>query len=168
MPDATPTTDAPSRPPMRFRRTRIAVSVFFALLAVALCVLWVRSYSKADFFLCNRSRPFRVTASTQRASLLICVGESRGMFPSVWHTLSIGAVDPPEPGVQGFSVFSQDSASISKLNRVGIRFPIWFAVAIVSTVGLLSWHPRQFSLRAMLIATTLTAVVLGLGVWLGS
>ena len=30
------------------RRLRIAVSVFFALVAVAFAVLWVRSYIKAD------------------------------------------------------------------------------------------------------------------------
>jgi hypothetical protein len=30
------------------------------------------------------------------------------------------------------------------------------------------WFPCRFSLRTMLIATTLVAVVLGLGVWLAS
>ena len=48
MVDATPTVDAPSKPHQRFRRTRIAASVFFAVLTVAMCVLWVRSYSIAD------------------------------------------------------------------------------------------------------------------------
>ena len=48
MDDPTPTVDAPSKPPLRFRRTRIAVSVFFGVLTVALCVLWVRSYWRFD------------------------------------------------------------------------------------------------------------------------
>jgi hypothetical protein len=30
------------------RKLRIAASVFFAVVAVALCVLWVRSYEKKD------------------------------------------------------------------------------------------------------------------------
>ena len=31
------------------RRVRIAVSVFFGVMTVALCVLWVRSYWRLDF-----------------------------------------------------------------------------------------------------------------------
>ena len=42
----TPTVDAPK--PLRFRRTRIAVTVLFGVLAVAMCVLWVRSHWRAD------------------------------------------------------------------------------------------------------------------------
>jgi hypothetical protein len=34
--------------PQLIRRLRIAASVFFALIAVGLCVLWVRSYWRAD------------------------------------------------------------------------------------------------------------------------
>jgi hypothetical protein len=32
------------------RKLRIAVSVFFRVLTVALCVLWVRSYSTIDIY----------------------------------------------------------------------------------------------------------------------
>jgi hypothetical protein len=36
------------------------------------------------------------------------------------------------------------------------------------TFAALPWLPYRFSLRTMLIATTLVAIVLGLGVWLAS
>jgi hypothetical protein len=47
-----------------------------------------------------------------------------------------------------------------------IRFPYWCAVIAVTVPYLLFFFrpPTRFSLRTMLIATTLVAVVLGLGV----
>ena len=43
-----PLSTLPASHRQRFRRTRIAVSVFFGVLTVALCVLWVRSYWRWD------------------------------------------------------------------------------------------------------------------------
>jgi hypothetical protein len=48
MPDQTPKSDVPSKPPMRFRRVRFAVSLFFGVLTLAFCALWVRSLSQSD------------------------------------------------------------------------------------------------------------------------
>ena len=48
MSDATPLADVSAKLPRRFRRLRIAVSVFFGALTVALCVFWVRSYRFRD------------------------------------------------------------------------------------------------------------------------
>jgi hypothetical protein len=44
MSDATPPADVSIKPTQRFRRLRIAVSVFSGVLAVTLCVLWMRGY----------------------------------------------------------------------------------------------------------------------------
>src|SRR5262245_58990054 len=52
---ATAATDTPLRPLLRFRRTRIAVSVIFGLLTVALCVLWVRSLWRSDWIVWSYS-----------------------------------------------------------------------------------------------------------------
>ncbi len=51
MSDAMPVDDVSAPRPGRFGRLRIAVSVFFGVLAVALCVLWVRSYWHSDVLL---------------------------------------------------------------------------------------------------------------------
>src|SRR5262245_37132843 len=48
MPDPASTPEVRNKPPMQFKRARIATSVFFGVLAVALCVLWVRSYWRWD------------------------------------------------------------------------------------------------------------------------
>ena len=46
---APPSVDVSAKPPRRFRRLRISASAFFAVLAVALVVLWVRSYWRTDY-----------------------------------------------------------------------------------------------------------------------
>jgi hypothetical protein len=59
---------------------------------------------------------------------------------------------------------------IPSLGKVLVHIPIWALVAItaaMSTIPTLHLTYR-FSLRTMLIATTLVAVVLGLVVWLSS
>ena len=49
-----------------------------------------------------------------------------------------------------------------------IKTPIWFVVAMCGLVAAIPWLRWRFSLSTLLIATTLVAVVLGLGVWLAS
>jgi hypothetical protein len=45
--------------------------------------------------------------------------------------------------------------------------PHWFPVLLFATFAAIPWLvPRRFSLRTLLIATTLVAAVLGLAVWL--
>jgi hypothetical protein len=51
----------------------------------------------------------------------------------------------------------------------GFNFPHWFPIAVFSTLAIVPWLQSlrwRFSLRALLIATTLVAVGLGLIVWL--
>jgi hypothetical protein len=43
--------------------------------------------------------------------------------------------------------------------------PHWFAASVVTLIAATPWLRFQFSLRTLLIATTLVAVVLGLVVW---
>lgn len=46
-----------------------------------------------------------------------------------------------------------------------IYFRHWFPVMIFATAAALPWLPWRFSLRTLLIATTLLALVVGLVVW---
>ncbi len=45
---------------------------------------------------------------------------------------------------------------------VGLQFPHWWLVAIAVTFAALPWLSLRFSLRTLLIATTLVAVGLGI------
>jgi hypothetical protein len=55
-------------------------------------------------------------------------------------------------------------------NQVGVFVPYWFLFIICVTLAIVSWPEwtKEFSLRTLLIAVTLVAVVLGLAAWAGS
>jgi hypothetical protein len=47
----------------------------------------------------------------------------------------------------------------------GVLVPHWFLLVLAGTFAALPWLRWRFTLRTLLIATTLVAVVLGLAVW---
>ena len=57
--------------------------------------------------------------------------------------------------------FVRDSTSLA----FSIVVPFWFPILMSAVIGGLSWLPFRFTLRTLLIATTLVAVGLGLIVW---
>jgi hypothetical protein len=61
----------------------------------------------------------------------------------------------------GFSFKSYARAGVS------ISAPLWFPLLVIAALAVAPWNPKlwKFSLRTLLIATTLIAVVLGLVVW---
>jgi hypothetical protein len=168
MEDPTPTVDAPSRPPQRFRRTRIAVSVFFGVLTAALVVLWLRSLQKNEIY-------SRIT-STGR---LVTIGANSGSV--YFYSMKRQFTSMPTARDQyrtGFDWQSHDwrySAvdaakatwlpTITSAPDVHISMPIMILIALLSGGSWQLWHKASFSLRTMLIATTLVAVVLGLATW---
>jgi glucose uptake protein GlcU len=44
---------------------------------------------------------------------------------------------------------------------IGTSFPYWLAVVVLAAIGGAPWIKPHFSLRTLLIATTLVAVILG-------
>jgi hypothetical protein len=164
MVDPTPTVDAPSKPPQRFRPTRIAASVFFAVLTVALCVLWVRSYQRLE-----------VIYHTVLGVKKTIVG-SAGGYVYCNHYRLPAAILPPW-GVESVPIDkalplrrSEALPTHFSISDRSIIVPYWSLIvvsAVIAAVLWFSWSTR-FSLRAMFIATTLVAVALGLGVWLAS
>jgi hypothetical protein len=53
----------------------------------------------------------------------------------------------------------------SQQQGTGLWFPVWCPVILSVTAAAATWI-RRFSLRTLLIATTLVAMVMGLVVWL--
>ena len=146
---------------MRYRKPRIAWFVVLGLAAVLLIVLWVRSYWRMDSWL----------------------HPERGVLPNIYSS-SLGDIHvnwDAEAGSTGWHHWSgpHSKSDLRELDgRSWIRyrftsqggacayigFPHWFAVAVFATLAGVPWiHLRsRFSLRTLLIATTLVAVVLGL------
>jgi hypothetical protein len=157
---------------MRYRKLRIAWSVVWGVVAVLLVVLWVRSYWRTD------TCAFPIGVSVQ------IISSSRG-------ELGIGSLTSPSPpGTFPWNVTS-DKADGKRLwagmkdspplSWFGIRYQqfspamtlfavtYWLPVLITVIFAYAPWirqHRWRFTLRTLLIATTLAAIFLGLIVYL--
>ena len=145
------------------RRVRIAVSVFLGVVAVALCVSWVQSYWWDD-------------------SLTVKIGD-RTIWVESLDGIIFMAVDPHwYPYNRWFINEASESRPNGLPRMMGfglgedftrgyfVAIPHWFAILV--TMALAASNNRsirfQFSVRSILVAMTLVAVILGLAVWLAS
>jgi hypothetical protein len=147
------------------RRLRIAASMFFAAVAMALCVLCVRSYDRREGFM---AFPFgyHVKASSLAGRLRFAVSLQSSEFNG-WTSHSVRADSPENFGwVQHPSRTLGFEGGSSDWLTIGV--PYWFVVMMSATAAAWFWPnwSRHFSLRTLVIATTLVAVLLGLGVCL--
>ena len=136
------------------RWLRIAVSVFFAVVAVAFAAWWVRSGWWHDTIVrCHRGDWYGIDSA------------QGVLIPNVMPGIGVGdgwirSSTPLEDAEFHF-------VSIGGVGRFGIPlstiyFSHWIPALIAATLAVVPWLPRRFSLRTLLIATTLIAVVLGL------
>ncbi len=142
------------KPAVRFRKLRIAWSVFWCAAAVLLIVFWVRSYWQTDYLHCQSFPSFFI--QSQKGQLTFMSGLparfSLGLLSGQMHFNPARALPPP---ALGFGV-SRSGMSISLL-----FLPHWSIVLLTSALGGISSIRWRFSLRTLLIATTLIAIVLG-------
>lgn len=172
MDDSTPIVDAPSKLPPRFRRTRIAVSVFFGVLALAFAIAWIWSHQ----YVVN----YQSTWGINRALQL----QSRPGW-ACFNTFAFQTKEDDEDWTRTFSVYHKSSWSFAGWKKHPPEHLIWLGyspwgpagfmadvrymhlVLFSAALAAIAW-PRtrfRFSLRTMLIATTLVAVALGLVVY---
>jgi hypothetical protein len=140
------------------RKLRIAASVFFAVATVALCVLWVRSYWWADSIGDSR-QPIYFTSIRGQIHAQFAMSAFKEPYLHNWGSLYGSRED--EYAVKGFRLRLSQRSCIADL-------PYWSIAIALGTAALLPWLTVRFSLRTLLIATTLVALVLGLGVWAAS
>jgi hypothetical protein len=160
---------------MKFRKLRIAWSVGWGLLAVLLIVLWVRGYWYWDHLynpISSKSLVIIESASS-RIILKLAIPApgspwrwhlSRELRGNYWEGSSAGWHEQNrDKGFIGFAYYASPWETI-------YRVPHWFLVLLPATLGVAPWlrWSKRFSLRTLLIATTLVAVVLGLAVWAAS
>jgi hypothetical protein len=139
---------------LRFRKLRIAWSVGWGVVAVLLCVLWVRSYWRVEY----------VRAGVPPACIEIKSADGNVHFyrfsgdgKAFLNLESLTYVE----GNHAFASNSWDS-----YDSWYIVIPDWFATFVAAALVAAPWLSWKFSLRTLLISTTLVAVVLGLIVWL--
>jgi hypothetical protein len=138
---------------MRFRKLRIAWSVACGILCLLLIALWVRSYWFIDIVhLSHRS----LVSMTGR----LFVAEHIDRY---WSTDLRASIGEPRLHIWGTSYVAGEVFVIPIGKQ--LILPLWFAVSVTSLTSATPWLRWRFSLRTLLIATTLVAVVLGAIVW---
>jgi hypothetical protein len=153
---------------MKFRKLRIAWSITCGIVCLLLIVLWVRSYRSTDVF---PLRPFCISTDGRLVIWLkeydVPFGGSglRTIDLSSGSLLYASRVIDTEPfEVEPFS--SRTGFHLEHDNRrTVIQLPYWFLTLLFAATAGLPGIRWRFTLRTLLIATTLVAVVLGLIVW---
>jgi hypothetical protein len=146
---------------MKYRKLRIAFSAVCGVLCLLLVALWVRSYTAQDLIELQ-VRGWRVLQANSIDGRMIC-----SSFPpsqdSYWLRSWIGLrnaelVNPAAANIVGIDLkpFSSGYALI---------VPDWLLILLSAALGILPWLRWRFSLRTLVIATTLFAVVLGVIIW---
>jgi hypothetical protein len=139
--------------PMRFRKLRIAWSVVCGIACVLLIVLWVRSYRVLDEAGGPISTAYLISFLSTNGRLEVAI--SAGSASEFASERNWGFGSYPEP-----TTYTYDR------NYGYMLLPYWLAILSTIGLGVVPWYASHFSLRTLLIATTLVAVVLGVVVWL--
>ena len=149
---------------MKYRKLRIAWSVAWGVVAVLLCVLWVRSQNRQDRLI--RHSSFGIEFRSYNGQTILEVNPSLNPPTVAFWEFKTRLADhvwyPPHPVIPFFGRLGIDWGIHN-----GTQFlflPHWMLVALPLVCVSLVWadrFPWRFSLRTLLIATTLVAVVLG-------
>jgi hypothetical protein len=159
--------------PRILRRLRIAVSAVLGILCLLLIALWMRSYWRADeLTLASRLRLTSIYGHIQYVTAPI-------LFEKPWDYLSWRPSRDEIRAATGTKVVLNDldKKKIAQLSAVlGIgppsgrppvawlgSVPHWGVVCVAATLTIAIWIPwsNRFSLRTLLLTTTLVAILLG-------
>jgi hypothetical protein len=150
---------------MRFRKLRIAWSVFWGVACALLTVLWVRSYTIRDGFFLPVTSKFAISADSVLGHVVVWK-----IFASPPSTLVPYHVNHSR--IEGrFKTLFNSNVLGFYFGRIAGDFradvPHWFLVLTAAGFCVAPWLQEKwsFSLRSLLFATTLVAVALGLAVW---
>ena len=149
------------------RYLRIAVTLLSLTACVLLIALWVRSYWHHDIVRVPVSSNYILEAFQIRGRATFEVFDNSSLVspfrnPGGW-------MSAPLKGSPNWADWELRTATWG-LNTPGARgvdvtVPHWFlilVIALLATLTWMPWLPWRFSLRTLLIATTLVAVALGI------
>jgi hypothetical protein len=147
--------------PRLIRGLRIAVSAVFGILCVLLIVLWVRSYWTHDMVWGWFHFPGYLQVDSSCGVVKIIANAEQYEF--IWQFKSF------TPEVFDRHWFFKLGTNDRFTWWLDIYVPHWLLVTAFAALAVAPWihWSNSFSLRTLLIATTLIAVVLGLVVWFG-
>jgi hypothetical protein len=139
---------------MRIRKLRIAWSIVCGIACVLLIALWVRSYWNVDSIITKLGLISSVEGSFVSTSLFHLSPTDTHAWEFDEHSYEITF---PESTFLGFHFVGDTLGWVALV-------PQWFVVLAAVTLAAAPWlrWSKRFSLRTLLIVTTLVAVVLGL------
>ena len=155
-----------SRTPMIIvRKLRIAFSATCRTACVLLIALWVRSYWWSEYI----GIPPTCSFGTTRGDIVVAYSVPTYSFfitnitPGYHKESPIQLVWSNDSALQKWTLSCVRENRLLGFHYIGIR--IYAMLAAVSALGTAPWLRWRFSLRTLLIAATLIAVVLGLTVY---
>jgi hypothetical protein len=154
------------------RALRFTTSAVFGVLCRLLLALWIRSYWRSDMALCQLPGK----SLNRRTAPPLTVGAN-----SIQGRLSLFASDRITPNAEVVVQSQPVVNSVFRLNnrpqptwafgadQIGrhITVPHWFPTLLFGALAAVPWIRWCFSLRTLLLVTTLVAIVLGLAMWAG-
>jgi len=155
---------------MKYRKLRIAWTVVWGIAYLLMIAVWVSSYDGSRHWAYIRMFDHYVECSTCRGRLgLQILGQAPGVRAVKWD-VGRRVIDFPIFPMTAerefmMSLGEQMIGGNITLNRWRFVAPCWFAISLCVVPAALPWLPWRFSLRTLLIATTLIAVGLGLIVY---
>ena len=148
--------------PRLIRGLRIAWTAWWGILCVLLIVLWVRSYWRGES-VWHVGSDHMLTAFHSQIGVLTLGREpypgKRHSFEWMYWNWELSRINP---------AFISQFRYERYVNGVSVNVPHWFLIAVsgvLSTAPWIHWSKR-FSLRTLLIATTLIAVLLATAAYL--
>jgi hypothetical protein len=146
---------------MRFRKLRITWTAICGIACVLLIVLWVRSYNRTE-----------TVSKTNKNLISTTFGSGYGLAYFIRSDDSAVVFGNPfEAAEESGWKYSSVAGPPHKLGWKSdaklliVPVPYWCPVLLAAALATAPWLTRRFSLRTLLVATTLIAVVLGLIVW---
>jgi hypothetical protein len=153
------------------RYLRVVFSAFCGLACVLLIVLWVRSYYSTVFVVGPLPHPYgSLLVETNQGRVTFCLsygqGVVSGMNASPWgmHKKPLEEWEQIVPPLSTRTAFSYVRWNV---NHHYLILPYWFLTLLSGIFAGAPWLRSRFSLRTLLIAIMLVAVVLGLAIYRG-
>jgi hypothetical protein len=139
------------------RHLRIALSAACLIACGLLIALWVRSYSQTDYL--NRQSAPSFLVQSQRGQLTGMSGlPDRIRLQLLSGQMHFEPAKASSPPVWGFGV-------CRPVGSMSLFFlPHWSVVLLISALGGIVWLRWRFTLRTLLVAMALVAILLGLAV----
>jgi hypothetical protein len=144
------------------RKVRIAFSVVCGILCVLLIVLHVRSFTNRDDFWVRYGKDGYIGILSLRGCIFqnIYYEGVRPDRPFSYDYFTIRS-SPINLGhfAEQLSFFKFDAWTFPE--RCGYQVPHWFLILVTASFSALPWVKWQFSLRTLLVVTTIAALLLG-------